>query len=217
MKTIEIAVKKRVKVGKTDTRNLRKEENVPCVLYGGDKILHFYAHKNEFRKLVYTPDALIVNLDIEGEKHEAIMQALQFHPVTDIINHIDFIEVDERKPVVIHIPIVLTGSCIGVKNGGKLREKRRSLKVRGYVKDLPDTLEIDMTNVEIGNVIKVEDLSYPKIELLDPARSMVVSVISSRLAAKGMGEEEVVAVAPVEGAPVEGAPVEGATAKKAEK
>jgi large subunit ribosomal protein L25 len=209
MKTIEINVKKRVKTGKTDTRNLRKEDNVPCVLYGGKDVIHFYAHKNEFRKLVYTPEALIVHLNIEGEKHEAIMQALQFHPVLDDLNHIDFIEVDEKKPVVINIPIELTGSCIGVKNGGKLREKRRSLKVRGLVKNLPEILTIDMTNVDIGHVVKVEDLKYPDIELLDMPRSMVVSVISSRLAAKGMGEEEAPAV--VEGAaPVEGAAEEAA-------
>ncbi len=201
MKTIEIAVKKRVKTGKTDTRNLRKGENVPCVLYGGEKVLHFYAHKNEFRKLVYTPEPLIVHLNIDGEKHEAIMQALQFHPVSDHINHIDFIEVDEKKPVIINIPIELTGSCIGVKNGGKLREKRRYLKVRGFVKNLPEVLEIDMTNIDIGHVIKVGDLSYPDIELLDPARSMVVAIISSRLAAKGMGEEEVVVAPVVEEAP----------------
>ncbi len=209
MKTIEINVKKRVKTGKTDTRNLRKEDNVPCVLYGGKDVIHFYAHKNEFRKLVYTPEALIVHLNIEGDKHEAIMQALQFHPVLDNLNHIDFIEVDESKPVVINIPIELTGSCIGVKNGGKLREKRRSLKVRGLVKNLPEILTIDMTNVDIGHVVKVEDLKYPDIELLDMPRSMVVSVISSRLAAKGMGEEEAPAV--VEGAaPVEGAAEEAA-------
>ncbi len=208
MKTIEISVKKRVNTGKTDTRNLRKEDNVPCVLYGGKEVKHFYAHKNEFRKLVYTPDALIVHLNIDGEKHEAIMQALQFHPVSDIINHIDFIEVDESKPVIVNIPIELTGSCIGVKNGGKLREKRRSLKVRGLVKNLPEVLQIDMSAIDIGQVIKVSDLSYPNIELLDQPRSMVVSVISSRLAAKGMGEEEV--AAPAEGAPAEAAPAEAA-------
>ncbi len=202
MKTIEITVKKREKTGKTDTRELRKQDMVPCVLYGGKDVLHFYAHKNEFRKLVYTPDALIVHLDIEGEKHEAIMQALQFHPVSDNLNHIDFIEVDESKPVVINIPIVLTGNCIGIKNGGKLREKRRSLKVRGLVKNLPETLEVDLTKVDVGHVVKVEDLSYPNIELLDQARSMVVSVLSSRVAAKGMeeGTPAVPAAAPVEGA-----------------
>jgi len=202
MKTIEISVKKRLKTGKTDTRELRKQDNVPCVLYGGKDVLHFYAHKNEFRKLVYTPEALIVHLNIEGEKHEAIMQALQFHPVSDNLNHIDFIEVDESKPVTINIPIVLIGNCIGIKNGGKLREKRRSLKVKGLVKNLPDTLEVDMTTVDVGNVVKVEDLKYPNIELLDPARSMVVAILSSRLAAKGM--EEAAPAVPA-GAPAEGA------------
>jgi len=200
MKTIEIAVKKRVKTGKTDTRELRKQANVPCVLYGGKDVLHFYAHKNEFRKLVYTPDALIVHLNIDGEKHEAIMQALQFHPVSDELNHIDFIEVDEKKPVIINIPIVLTGNCIGVKNGGKLREKRRTLKVKGLVKNLPDTLEVDLTKVDVGDVVKVEDLKYPNIELLDTPRSMVVSVLSSRLAAKGMEEAAPAAAAPAEAA-----------------
>jgi len=202
MKTIEISVKKRLKTGKTDTRELRKQDNVPCVLYGGKDVLHFYAHKNEFRKLVYTPEALIVHLNIEGEKHEAIMQALQFHPVSDNLNHIDFIEVDESKPVTINIPIVLTGNCIGIKNGGKLREKRRSLKVKGLVKNLPDILEVDMTTVDVGHVVKVEDLKYPNIELLDPARSMVVAILSSRLAAKGM--EEAAPAVPA-GAPAEGA------------
>jgi len=202
MKTIEIAVKKRVKTGKTDTRNLRKDDNVPCVLYGGDKVLHFYAHKNEFRKLVYTPEPMIVHLNIEGDIHEAIMQALQFHPVLDHINHIDFIEVDEKKPVVINIPIELTGSCIGVKNGGKIREKKRYLKVRGIAKKLPEFLEIDMTNIDIAQSVKVENLSYPNVELLDAPRSLVVSVISSRLAAKGMGEESPVAAA-AEAAPAE--------------
>jgi len=189
MKTIEIAVKKRVKTGKTDTRNLRKEDNVPCVPYGGEKVLHFYAHKNEFRKLVYTPEPMIVHLNIDGEIHEAIMQALQFHPVLDHINHIDFIEVDEKKPVVINIPIELTGSCIGVKNGGKIREKKRYLKARGLAKKLPEVLQIDMTKIDVGQVVKVENLSYPNVELLDAPRSLVVAVISSRLAAKGMGEE----------------------------
>jgi large subunit ribosomal protein L25 len=205
MKTIEISVIKRLKTGKTDTRELRKQDNVPCVLYGGKDTLHFYAHKNEFRKLVYTPEALIVHLNIEGEKHEAIMQALQFHPVSDNLNHIDFIEVDESKPVIINIPIVLTGNCIGIKNGGKLREKRRSLKVKGLVKNLPDILEVDMTTVDVGNVVKVEDLNYPNIELLDPARSMVVAILSSRLAAKGMEE-----AAPAPGAAPTEAAAEGA-------
>ena len=186
MKTLEIAVKKRTAVGKAVTKKLRSEANVPCVMYGGDHVYHFYAHENSFLKLVYTHRAHLVDLDIEGDKHVAIMQDIQFHPVTDKIMHIDFVEVFEEKPVIMHIPIDLTGSSIGVKNGGKVRQKRRNLKVKGLAKDLPDHLEVDMTLVDIGNVVKVGDLEYPDITLLDPHRSMVVSVISSRLAAKGM-------------------------------
>jgi large subunit ribosomal protein L25 len=213
MKTLEIVAKKRNDVGKTSTKKLRVEENVPCVMYGGEKVHHFYCHENAFLKLVYTHRAHIVDLDIDGEKHSAIMQDIQFHPVTDKILHIDFVEISENKPVVMHIPIELTGVSIGVKNGGKIRQKRRNLKVKGFAKDLPDHLDVDITNVEISQVVKVGDLQYPNIELLDPHRSMVVSVISSRLAAKGMeiGEE---AVAPVvEGEETE-TPAEETTEKK---
>jgi len=205
MKSLEIVVKKRIVVGKTDTKKLRKESNVPCVMYGGDHVYHFYAHENSFLKLVYTHRAHIVDLNIEGEKHVAIMQDIQFHPVTDKITHIDFIEIFENKPVVMQIPIDLTGSSIGVKNGGKIRQKRRTLKVKGLAKDLPDHLEVDMTLLDIGHSIKVGDLEYPNLILLDPHKSMVVAVISSRLAAKGMEltEEGVEAAAPA--VPVEGA------------
>ena len=200
MKTLKIEVKKRTELGKTNTKKLRSEDNVPCVMYGGEKIHHFYCHENSFLKLVYTHSAHLVDLDIEGEAHLAILHEIQFHPVTDKILHIDFVEVSEDKPVVMHIPIVLTGISIGVKNGGKIRQKRRNLKVKGFAKDLPDHLEVDITNVEISQVVKVGDLQYPDLELLDPHRSMVVSVISSRLAAKGMEitEEAVVPAAEAE-------------------
>jgi len=209
MKAIKIAAKKRTEVGKTNSKKLRNEDNVPCVMYGGDKVYHFYCHENAFLKLVYTHKAHLVSLDIEGEKHTAILQEIQFHPVSDKILHMDFVEVFDDKPVTIHIPIDLVGISIGVKNGGKIRQKRRTLKVKGFAKDLPDHLEVDVTDIEIGQVVKVGDLSYPKLELLDPHRSMVVSVISSRLAAKGMevGEEttevkaEEAAVAPEEESP----------------
>jgi len=186
MKTLEIAVKKRNDLGKKNSRKLRNENNVPCVMYGGDKVYHFYANENSFLNLVYTHQAHLVNINIEGDTHLAIMQDIQFHPVTDKIIHIDFVEIFEDKPVTIHVPIQLTGISIGIKNGGKLRQKRRELKIRAFIKDLPDHLDVDITNVDIGQVVKVGDLSYPEIELLDPHRSMVVSVISSRLAAKGM-------------------------------
>jgi large subunit ribosomal protein L25 len=193
MKTFEIEVKKRETTGKGSSRNIRKEDNVPCVMYGGEKLHHFYAHENLFKKMIYTPEVYIIELNIEGSRHKAVVQEIQFHPVTDKIQHIDFVEVFPDKPVIVSIPVELTGSSIGVKNGGKLRLKRRSLKVKGLLEFLPDKLKIDLTTLDIGQVIKVGDLKYNNLELIDPHRSMVVSVISSRLASKGAFEEDLAA------------------------
>lgn len=190
MKKFEVPVKKREETGKGLSRQLRKDNNVPCVMYGGEKLYHFYAHENLFKKMIYTPETHIIEIDMEGEKHLAVAQEIQFHPVTDKIQHIDFVEVFTDKPVIISIPVELTGSSIGIKNGGKLRLKRRTLKVKGLLDHLPDRLKIDMTNVDISDVIKVGDLKYNHLEMLDPHRSMVVSVISSRLAMKSVAMEE---------------------------
>lgn len=190
MKTISISVKKRAELGKKSTKELRKADNVPCVMYGGTEILHFYAHENEFRNLVYSPDVFIVELDIEGTKKKAIMQELQFHSVTDKINHIDFVEVTDDKDVIVNIPIELQGNAEGIQQGGKQRIKRRSLKVKGLAANLPEKLVIDISDVNIGDVIKIGDLDYPDLEILDPARSMVYAVVSSRIAMKGMTVED---------------------------
>ena len=190
MKTYQIPVKKREKLGKAETRRLRNEDMVPCVMYGGGENIHFYAHENLFKKVVISPDVFIILLDIEGEERKGIMQEIQFHPVTDKITHIDFIEVFDDKPVIATLPIQLTGAAIGVKNGGKMRQKRRYLKVKGLLKDMPDRLEVDISDVDISEVIKIGDLSYENLEILDPHRSMIVSVVSSRVALKGMVIEE---------------------------
>jgi large subunit ribosomal protein L25 len=213
MKTIKISAEKRTELGKTSTRELRKAGHVPCVMYGGPEVIHFHAHENDFRHLVYTPKAFIVEVDLDGKKHKAVMQELQFHPVTDKLNHIDFVEVFDDKPVTVEIPIELTGAAIGLKDGGKPRQRRRVLKVRGLVQHLPDTLKIDITDVGIGDVIKIGDLSYDNLEVLDPSRSMVYAVVSSRIS-KGMemGEAELEAAEAaetVEGAEGE-APAQGA-------
>lgn len=190
MKKISISVKKRTDVGKQATKELRKNDNVPCVMYGGEDVLHFYAHQNEFLKLVYSPHVFLVNIDIEGEKRQAVMQELQFHPVTDKIQHIDFVEIFDNKPVTLSIPIKLTGAAIGIKEGGKPRQKRRSLRVKGLPAHLPDFIEIDITNVDIGEVIKVGDVKVANLEILDPERSMVFAIVSSRIALAGMTVED---------------------------
>jgi len=186
MKTIAISAEKRTDLGKKSTRDLRKISHVPCVMYGGPEVIHFHAHENDFRHIVYTPDAYIIEVNIDGQEHKAVLQDLQFHPVTDSLMHMDFVEVFDKKPVTTEIPIRLVGAAIGIKNGGKPRQRRRSLKVRGLIQHLPDTLDIDVTNVEIGEVIKIGDLSFENIEILDPKRSMIYAIVSSRVSMKGM-------------------------------
>jgi large subunit ribosomal protein L25 len=196
MKTIQISAEKRTELGKKSTRDLRKADHVPCVIYGGAEVLHFHAHENDFRHIVYTPTAFVVELNLGGEVHKAVMQELQFHPVTDKLYHIDFVEVFDDKPVTVELPITLTGAAIGIKNGGKPRQRRRVLKVRGLIANLPDVLEIDINDIDIGEVIKIGDLTYDNLEILDPSRSMIFAVVSSRIS-KGMemGEEEATAEA----------------------
>jgi len=217
MKTIKISAEKRTELGKKSTRDLRKTDHVPCVMYGGAEVIHFHAHENDFRHLVYTPSAYIVEVELDGKKHKAVMQDLQFHPVTDKLNHIDFVEVFDDKPVTVEIPIKLVGAAIGLKDGGKPRQRRRVLKVRGLVQHLPDVLDIDITDVAIGDVIKIGDLNYDNLEILDPSRSMIFAVVSSRIS-KGMemGEAELEAAEAAEAAAESEEGEEGAEAPAAE-
>ncbi|MDF1560921.1 MAG: 50S ribosomal protein L25/general stress protein Ctc [Bacteroidales bacterium] len=187
MKSIEIKAASRDHFGKKSSNSLRAENNVPCVMYGGEENLHFYAHENAFRKLVYTPEVYLVSLIIDGKSYNAVMKDLQFHPVSDKLLHIDFIEVSDKKPVTINIPIKITGESAGVKAGGKLRIKRRSLRVRGLAADLPDHLNIDITKLQIGQSIKIGDLSYDKLEITDNKRAMVAAVAVSRVSLKEEG------------------------------
>ncbi|HUW92176.1 MAG TPA: 50S ribosomal protein L25, partial [Bacteroidales bacterium] len=135
MKTIEIKAFPREKFGKKDTKSLRVKDNVPCVMYGGKENLHFYAHENEFRSMIYTPDVHLIHLQVGGNSYKAVLKDLQFHPVSDKLLHIDFIQVSDDKPVMIAIPILITGESSGVKAGGRLNIKRRSLKVKGFTRD----------------------------------------------------------------------------------
>tara|TARA_B100000683_G_scaffold136803_1_gene133454 strand:- start:3760 stop:4404 length:645 start_codon:yes stop_codon:yes gene_type:complete len=189
MKSLAISVKSRENVGKSSTRALRNQGNVPCVLYGGEKQVCFYAHENDFRKLVYTPDVFIIELNIDGEVKRAVMQDIQFHPVTDKILHIDFLEVFENKPVTVSIPVILNGLAIGVRNGGNLMFRRRKIITRGLPANLPDAIEINIEDVKIGQFIYIKDISVDGCEFLAPDNSVVVGVKTSRGAIED--EEEV--------------------------
>jgi large subunit ribosomal protein L25 len=191
MKTIEIKGTFRTDLGKKSSKQVRKAGNVPCVIYGKEQNIHFYTPEINFKNLVYTPAAHLVKLVIEDKEYRAVLKDMQFHPVKDNILHADFIEILGNKPVIINIPIKLSGDSVGVIAGGKLSLKKRNLKVKGLADDLPETLPIDITNLKIHDSVKVGDLSYDKIELLDPKKSLVLTIATSRVAAKT--DEEVAA------------------------
>ncbi len=191
MKTLEISVKKRTATGKADTKKLRKQEMVPCELYGlKEENLHFYAHRNAFKDLVYTPDVFLVKLNIDGEEHDAIMKAIQFHPVTDAIIHIDFLRISAGTPLKMRIPVRITGKAKGVAEGGILLKRARNLRILALPKHLPDFLEVDITPLKIGDSIKVRDLEYENIELLDSPNSVICSVKTTRMQATSGDEDE---------------------------
>ena len=203
MKTLAINVKERGNVGKTNTRALRNQGNVPCVLYGGEKQVTFYAHENDFRKLVYTPNTFVVELNINGSKTKAIMQDIQFHPVTDKILHIDFLEVFDGKPITVSLPVVLDGVAIGVKNGGNLMFRIPKIVSKGLVANLPEAITINIDHLSIGMFISIKDIVVKGVEFLAPPNSVVVAVKTARAA---ILEEEEVAKTEVADAPATDAP-----------
>ena len=188
MKTLAISVKERQNVGKSNTRALRNQGNVPCVLYGGEKQVTFYAHENDFRKLVYTPDTFVVDLDVDGKKTKAIMQDIQFHPVSEKILHIDFLEVFDDKPITVSLPVNLSGVAIGVKNGGNLMFRRPKIITKGLLSNLPEAINIDIEHLKIGMFIYIKDVVIEGAEFLAPPNSVVVGVKTARAA---IVEEEI--------------------------
>lgn len=205
MKSLDVKVEPRKELGKKFTKQLRKELMVPCVMYGGNETIHFYAHENEFKDLIYTPNVYLVNLDVGGKKFKAVLKDIQFHPVTDKVLHMDFVEVVDGKPVTITMPVELTGSSEGIKNGGKLRFRRRHLKVKALAEKIPDSLQVDITPLKINDTFQIKDLDFGDVELIGPENAMVVGVISSRAAAKGMELEDPTAEGEEGGAAAEGA------------
>ena len=208
MKTLAISAKLRKGTGKTDSKALRNQGNVPCVLYGGEKQVCFYAHENDFRNLVYTPEVFIVELDIEGEKCRAVMQDLQFHPVTDKLLHLDFLQIFDDKEVTMTIPVHLEGMSIGIRNGGVLSFRRRKIITRAIPGNLPEYIEINIEDLEIGQSIFIKDLRVDKYSFLAPDNAVVVGVRTAReLIIEEEAEEELEGeiTEGEEGAVVEGA------------
>lgn len=196
MKTIEIKGSFRTELGKKSSKEIRKAGSVPCVIYGKEKNIHFHAPELSFKNLIYTHEAHLVNLNLDDKLFKVVLKDIQFHPVSDKILHIDFVEIFEDKPVVISVPVTVHGDSVGVIAGGKLSIKRRTLKVKGLPKDLPESIPVDITELKIHEGVKVSDLVMDKIEFLDMKKSMVLTIATSRVAAKS--EEEVAAEAATE-------------------
>ena len=182
MKSVSINGIARVDLGKKFAKQLRKEENVPCVIYGGKEgPIHFYAHSNEFRSIVYTPNVYLIDIKIEDTVSQAIMGDIQFHPVTDKILHIDFLRVFEDQMVKINVPVNISGNSIGVRNGGRLAINMRRTLIEALPANLPETIDIDITNIKIGQSIRVKDILLENIHFLNNSEDVIVAVGMDRL------------------------------------
>ncbi|MGV8945440.1 MAG: 50S ribosomal protein L25/general stress protein Ctc [Lutibacter sp.] len=190
MKSITIKGSKRESVGKVATKALRNAEKVPCVLYGGDKALHFSADETAFKNLVYTPNVYTAKIEFEGNKYNAILQDIQFHPVSDKILHIDFYQLFDDKMVTMAIPVQLIGTAPGIIRGGSLRFAMRKLNVRAFPQDLPDFIDADISKLDIGDKLYVTELSNKKYSILNPENTVVAQVRTSRNVAKVATPEE---------------------------
>lgn len=191
MKSITIQGVKRESVGKASTRTLRNADQVPCVVYGGTEPLHFSADQKAFKGLVYTPEAHTVNLELaDGTKVAAILQDIQFHPVTDKIIHADFYQLSDDKPVTIEVPVRLTGRARGVVNGGVMRFNMRKLKVRAIPSNLPDEIVIDITSMRIGHKKYVDSIRNNDYTILHPDNAVIVAIRTSRTAVADTDDDE---------------------------
>ncbi|MFH6768362.1 50S ribosomal protein L25/general stress protein Ctc [Gaetbulibacter aquiaggeris] len=191
MKSITLNGSQRESVGKKATKALRNAGQVPCVLYGGDKPVHFYVEELAFTKLVYTPNAhtAVIALD-NGKTYNAVMQDIQFHPVTDKILHVDFYQLFEDKLVTMDIPVHITGSSPGVRNGGRLLFRKRKLAIRALPSKLPDVFNVDISKLKIGMLISVEELKSEDFTILHPDSQVVVQVKTARTAIAVAEDEE---------------------------
>ncbi len=216
MKKVELTATKRASEGTKGAAALRRAKRVPCVMYGGAGTVHFSVDEMALRKLVFTPDAYRIELDIEGDKRMALLHEKQFHPVTDAIIHCDFVEMSENKEARVSLAVKLKGQSVGVKKGGILSQPLRKVRVKGLPGSLPESLEVDITNLELNHSIHVSDLKFPGITIAERLTDVVASV---KMAKK---EEEVAptaaagTAAPAAGAAAPAAAAPAADAKKAE-
>ncbi|MCD6019558.1 MAG: ribosomal protein L25/ral stress protein Ctc [Bacteroidetes bacterium] len=183
MKSVTLSGSLRTNVGKVNAKAVREKGNVPCVIYGGKEQIHFEADIRAFKPVIFTPNAHIVEIDLDGKVYKTVLQEAQYHKINDKLIHADFLEIQDGKPVTANIPVVITGQSEGVKKGGKLVLKMRKLKVRGIAHKLPDAIEIDITKLDIGDSVAAGDITVEGATLLNAKNVSVVSVTTTRAVA----------------------------------
>lgn len=180
MKTAQLSGSSRANVGKKDAAAIRREGRVPAVLYGTGEQTHFSVKAIDIEKIVFSPDVYKIDLDIDGKKASAIIRELQQHPTKDTVQHVDFLEVTDKKPIKIGLPVRLEGSSRGVMAGGKLLQVFRKLNVVGLAQDLPEAIVLNIAPLRIGHAIRIKDVQLPGVTVLDPANAVIVSVKRAR-------------------------------------
>jgi large subunit ribosomal protein L25 len=184
MKSTEIKATLREKTGKNEAVNLRRAEQVPCVLYGGAENVHFYVDEKIIKKIIFTPDVFVAKINVNGNQFQAVVQDSQFHPVSDKVVHVDFIQIFDDKPVTVSLPVALKGSSPGVLEGGKLVMNARKLKVKGLPGKLPESIIIDISELAIGGFIRVKDVNIDGVTILEAENNVLVAVKASRKSAQ---------------------------------
>lgn len=190
MKTVSINGDVRSAVGSKDAKAIRNEGFVPSVIYGGEEPVHIKIDKRDLAQIIYTPEVFNVLLNVDGKEYSTVFQDAQFDPMTDQVQHIDFLLVKEDKPVTVSLPVTLEGTSPGVRNGGKLRQPLRKVKVKALMSALPESITVDISSLKIGMAVKVGSMDIEGVEFLDPASNVVVSVKMARGAVVEDDEEE---------------------------
>lgn len=183
MKIVSMSGSLRENVGKKDAKALRRQDRVPCVMYGKTEQVMFSVPQVEFKPLVFTPEAAYVEIEINGQKRMAMLKDIEYHPVTENIMHADFYELSDDRPIVMSIPVYLTGTSVGVMKGGKAVLKIKRLKVKALPANMPEKIVLDITNLDLLQGIKVQDVATDNFDLLDVKSSVVVYIKSTRAAA----------------------------------
>ena len=176
MKKLEIVGYKRANLGRNESQTVRAEGNIPCVLYGGQEQIHFYAPNILFRELLFTPDLYEVTLNIEGDEYRAVLQETQFHPVSDALLHADFLQIIDGKPIKVAVPVRIIGNAPGVQKGGKLITRVRKLRVRGLAENIPDYIDVNVSQLDLGKSIRVGQIPVKDIELLESTSNPVATI-----------------------------------------